>query len=452
MQAILSKLREYPPKAVATVMRSLSRKNRILIGILVVAGVSVSLIYVTAPEPAVVVVEEETWPVTTMLANPAPVSPQIILYGRVETPRTALLTASVNAHVRSVPALEGQLVQEDDLLIMLDNTDAKLVVDRYRADLAEATANLESLRLQDQDNREILAHEKELYGLSQKKVQRHKQLRSNSSISEEILNSVLRESHLQAISLQAKAGLVRDFENRLARSQARLQRAEASLKEAQVQLARTEIRAPFDGKVTKVYLATGERVSVGTNLVELYDTASLEIRAPIPSRVLSKLQHALLERSDGVGLKTDVSIDGVKLNASLARLSGKVSAGHSGVDGLFKVLDESEQLVLGRAVNLILYLPPEADVVTVPIQSIYGEDRLFLVKAGRLQGITIERLGEYADNKGHFHVLVRAPELKSSDQIVTTQLTNAISGLKVSVNNEQPAIAVDHPDSSDNNS
>lgn len=101
--------------------------------------------------------------------------------------------------------------------------------------------------------------------------------------------------------------------------------------------------------------------------------------------------------------------------------------------------------MLGRVVKLILHLPEEAEVVTVPIQSIYGENRIYLVSDGRLQGITIERLGEATDNEGHFHVLVRAPEISSGTQILTTQLSNAITGLKVTINNDPTAIAAENP-------
>ena len=413
--------------------RSLSRKNWIVMTIAAVAGMSVFLIWTTAPRPEVLDAKEESWAVTTLVAAPGLTSPQIALYGRVETPRTAMLTASVHAYVCSVPAMEGQMVEKDRVLVVLDDTDVQLTVDRCQADVQEAQASLGSLQIQNVDNREILNHEKELYELKQKDVQRYIKLRAKNSISDQMMSSILRESHHQAISLQTKSGVVKDFENRFTRGQARLQRAQATLREAETLLKRTVVRAPFGGRITRVYPAPGERVSVGTNLVEMYDTAALEIRAQIPLRILPGLQR-VLEGTDPQSLKAWVRTDDGVLASHLDRLSGKVSSGQSGIDGLFIVPGASEKLVLGRAVNLILNLPQEAGVVAVPIQSIYGENRIYLASDGRLQGVTVERLGEVTDDTGHFNVLVRAPEIKSGDQIVTTQLSNAITGLKVSIN------------------
>lgn len=58
----------------------LSRKNLILMGISAIAGLSVFLIWTTAPKPAVLDGKEESWAVTTVSANPTLSSPQITLY------------------------------------------------------------------------------------------------------------------------------------------------------------------------------------------------------------------------------------------------------------------------------------------------------------------------------------------------------------------------------------
>jgi len=420
--------------------RLFSRKNWILTMICAAAGMSVFLIWTTAPKPAAHQTEEESWPVTTLTANPGPVSPQLTLYGRVETPRAAMVTAAVHALVRSVPVMEGQMASKGEVLVILDDTDIQLAADRRQADVQEAEASLESMKLQNVADLEILKHEKELYELKQEKVERYRKLLASNHISEENMNSILREAHSQAISLQARFGKVRDYGNSLARSRARLKKAHAALREAQAQLERTVVRAPFRGRITRVFPAPGEWVGTGVNLVEMYDTDALEIRAQIPLRVASKLQHHL-ERSDGPLLTAAAAIGGDRLECRLDRLSGKIGTGQSGIDGLFLIPGGHEELVLGRVVKLTLDLPWEADGVAVPIQSIYGEDRIYRVLDGRLQGLNIERLGEATDESGQFSVLVRSPELGRGDQIVTTQLSNAMGGLKVSVSNDQPPSA-----------
>lgn len=436
MSALASKL----AAPIANRFRALSRKNRILLTVVAVPLLAIPLLFMTAPEPNVVDAEESSWSVTTLNAEPEALSPQATLFGRVETPRTALLTSAVNAQVVDVHVREGDRVQRNDLLIKLDGEDAQLIVQQREADVAEAEANLASLKLQHADNVAILKHERALYELSEKKLAWNRELRVNKAISEEMMNNVTRESHQQAISLQAKEGLVANFENVLHQAEARVSRANANLEEARVQLARTEIRAPFAGRITRVDLAPGERVTVGMSLAELYDTDSLEIRAQIPSKVLAKLGdsvHDLAHRP----LTADVALDDTSLAAHLTRLSGMVKQGNSGVDGFFRVADPDDRLPLGRVVNLTLRLPVEEDVVKVPIQSIYGEDHVFVVENEHLVSVTINRLGELTDESGHYYILIRAPELTAGMPIVTTQLSNAISGMKVTINNGDAIIA-----------
>ena len=57
-----------------------------------------------------------------VLADPASRSPQIQLFGRVQSPRAASLTAVVTANVADIPVRSGNRVSEGELLIQLDDT------------------------------------------------------------------------------------------------------------------------------------------------------------------------------------------------------------------------------------------------------------------------------------------------------------------------------------------
>ena len=69
--------------------------------------------------------------------------------------------------------------------------------------------------------------------------------------------------------------------------------------------------------------------------------------------------------------------------------------------------------------------------MAVPYQAIYGNSRLYLLKQNRLQGITVESVGQYVDTDGTAMLLIKSPQINSGDEIVITHLPNAVSGLKV---------------------
>ncbi|MYB37696.1 MAG: HlyD family efflux transporter periplasmic adaptor subunit [Gammaproteobacteria bacterium] len=397
--------------------------------LLVVATVAVvTLLVAMAPEPELVAQEETAWEVNTMVAEPAAIAPELRLVGRVETPRVSSLASALAAEVREVPAVEGQHVEQGDVLVVLDDRDARLMAEQRRADVEEAHANLASLQLAGKDDQATLEHQRKLVELTLKDLKRHKELRQNSAVSETLFDTIERQAHQQAIALRQAEGAVDDFANRLAMSEARLRRSQALLAEAELAVQRTRIRSPYHGRVARVVVAPGERVSPGEVVVDVYDTAALEVRAQIPGRALTTVRNAL-----GTGAATRLPAKVLTqpiLDASLNRLSGQVDSGTAGVDGLFRVQGGATLLEVGRVVELELHLPAVDSVIAAPEQAIFGEDRVYLVEEGRLRGVTVERVGRADGDEGE-RVLIRSADIHAGAQILTTQLGNAMTGLRV---------------------
>ena len=414
-------------------LRRLAAKTWTVLGI--IGGTllaSVGLI-AFAPEPDRRPATLTSVPVSSEVVFAGTFSPELNLYGRVETPNTASLTALVSATVASLKAQEGERVAAGEVLVQLDETDARLLVRRREAELVEARADLSALKLSGEDERRVLAHQEQLQSLAIDKVERHRQLRQQGSISQETLNSVLQESHAQAIALSRQRNLVQGFEHRMARAEAQLERAATALEEAKVGLARTSIRAPFPGRVTRIDVAPGELVSPGRTVAEIYDDSMLEIRVQLPTAHLPTLEQAL---ASGSKPSAEVDFGSYRASGELDRLAGAVAKGQSGVDGLVRLHGQARPPDLGRAVNLRLRLPAIADVVAVPVQAIYGQRRLFVVKDGLLDGIDVERFGETTDADGKHRLLVRAEALADGTRILVSQLSNAVTGLRVSTAGE----------------
>ncbi|MGL6123161.1 MAG: efflux RND transporter periplasmic adaptor subunit [Shewanella sp.] len=76
----------------------------------------------------------------------------------------------------------------------------------------------------------------------------------------------------------------------LKKEQANVKYAQAALARAQRNLERTVIRAPFDGIIKVRSVDLGQYVSLGTNLGELYDTRTAEIRLPLTNDDLAYLE------------------------------------------------------------------------------------------------------------------------------------------------------------------
>ena len=177
-------------------------------------------------------------------------------------------------------------------------------------------------------------------------------------------------------------------------------------------------------------VATGDRVQPGGPLIGLYDTTKVEIRAQIPTRHLRQVRDTL---AGGEHLRAEAEVDGQVISAELDRLSAEVVRGSGGVDGLFVVAEGNDWLQLGRTIELLLDLPQQANAVAVPLEAVYGTDIVYRLAEDRMHALKVERLGELFTPELGNRLLVRSPELESGDQIIVTQLPNAIDGLRVRV-------------------
>ena len=392
--------------------------------ILFVGAAVFNLLRMTKPKALPVEQVEKVWVVDVETVNQRSASPELSLYGRVETPRIPKLRSALTAEVLSVPAREGKRAAKGELLVALDPRDAKLLLEQREAELASARADIDSERKRHENDLDSLKNEKTLLDLTRRSVTRMERLQSSQVASESLLEEARQNYERQSISVRSRELAIRDHETRMARLQARLRQAQAQRDLAALDLDRTRITAPFDGKVAKVQIAAGDRVRPGDPLVELYDDQALEVRAQIPHRYQDQVASYLNE-----GKPLMAQAGGARL--VLDRLASMVSAGRGGVDGLFRVEHGAERLRVGSFLNLTLTLPPENQVILVPYSAIYGTDRVYEMVDGRMRLARLERVGEATDSDGRTRVLARSEELVDVDRLIVSQLPNAIEGLRV---------------------
>ena len=405
-------------------------KARIILVIVAVSGFGSVGLIAFAPEPDHVVADARGVPVSSMVTQFRRLSPEVRLYGRVETPNAAQLTALISAPVAVLAAREGDRVDAGAVLVALDGTDMALALERAEAELAQAQADLEVLLLAGDEDRAVLAYQEQLAAQAVAKADWHRKLFAQGSISRQTLNGALSESHAQAIALVQQRGLVASFEHRRSRALASVARAEASEREARVNLERAAVKAPFPGRVTRILVAPGELVAPGTTVAEIYDDTRLEIRVAIPNVHLPEVEAALAAGDRPAVLADFGDYQGTGF---LERLVGAVEKGRSGVDGLVRLAADVDPPDLGRAVQLRMTMPPVQDLVALPVQAVYGQRRVFTIEDGLLAGIDVERVGEMTTEHGDLKLLVRGPGLSDGARVLTTQLSNAVTGLRVSV-------------------
>ena len=394
--------------------------------IIIVGGLLITLLVVFKPSAEIRPTGNLNPLVKTLMAEPAAHSPMITLYGRVESPRESNLAATVNAYVDSVPVEEGDMVTKGQVLVELEDSDVRRVYEQRQAEVADMEAQIASEKERYQNDLASLEVEKKLLALSKKSADRYEKLVAKNVGSDLNRDEALQLAQKQELSLYNRQYAVKDHPNRLKRLNAQLQKLTAFRDQAATDLARTKITAPFNGRVIQLKASPGNRVHPGDIVATVYDTSHIEVRAQIPSRYLAPINRAL---NSGQPLNATLMVGGDEINLKLERLAGAIGMGQGGVDGLFSI-DNEDRVILGRAGEVILLLPPVADALALPPTAIYGQKRVYAVQDERLKTIMIERLGEVLMENGERWQLVKG-DIAPGTQILTSQLPDAVGGLAV---------------------
>ena len=404
---------------------------RFLIPVVILAtGVGGAVAVVKSKPPVQpIAIEEKAWLIETVSVARAAHHPTLVLFGRVETPRTAKLTAALTADVVSVHVREGERVKTGQLLISLDQREAELLVRQRIAEEAEIRALVDIENQQHQNNQESLGRELKVLSLSRRAVKRAEDLANTNVGSKSQLDTARQEQEQRSMAVDARRTAIQGHASRIAQLEARLAKAQALRDRAQLDVDRASVAAPFDGPVSVVSVSAGDRVRPGVELLSLFDSNALELRAQIPTRHVATIRAALESGRDVVA---QAKVDGRTVQARLNRLGARVARGSGGVDGLFGVTEGSDDLPLGLTVELNVKLTAEENTIALPPPALYGGGHVYRVNGERIERVSVDRVGEKRDSSGNF-VLVRTDELQPGDAIVATQLPNAVDGLKVTV-------------------
>jgi multidrug efflux pump subunit AcrA (membrane-fusion protein) len=409
--------------------------KKILLPILVLSlaiGSFVFLIKNKKPNKAIVI-DEKSWVVKVVKTPIQTLSPSIKLYGRIESPQTSNLVAALNAEIVNVSVLEGMIVKKNQLLISLDNSDSKLKLQQHQADLQEIKALIESEKNTHANNLKQLPLEKALLVFNQKDVQRSTKLKQQKVMSQANLDNSLQTVERQKISLNKQRLIIKNHQARLKQLTARRSKILAQIGLAKLELKRTKIVAPFAGIIAQVMTAKGERVNLGQKLIKIYNKSFLEVRTQIPKIYENTIYQAL---ADSYNIEAKAIIHNKKVNFQLNRISGEIKQASGGVDALFKIIGKHTNLRIGQFVELQVKLPVENQVIVIPYEAIYGNNKIYKYIDGRMQMVFVTKIGEYmGDISGKPKLLIRSTKIKNNDQIIVTKLPNAIDGLKVEIDN-----------------
>ena len=235
---------------------------------------------------------------------------------------SAQVTPLVSAAVTEVAVVNTQMVRKGDVLLRLDDSDARLALAKAEAELFKArrqysqtAANSGSLAAQinarDADigqARAQLASAEASFGKARIDLARRSELAESGAVSgEELTNARNAYSSAEANLALARAGVAQAAATRGAARESwaanealiagstietspEVAAAKAKLQQARLDLERTIIRAPIDGVVTNRQVQVGQRISAGSPVMTLVPIGKVYVDANFKEGQLSKVR------------------------------------------------------------------------------------------------------------------------------------------------------------------
>lgn len=249
------------------------------------AGIIISILVVKL-QPAMTHNPKErlSVPVSYIEIEAHKVSPEIIGFGSVKPDVSLQAKAEVTGRVTYIhPNLrKGEIFPASTLLLKIDDKDYLLQLKQAEADVLVNQANLKEMELTIENNELELKLAKEKLKVRDKEYKRLAKLRKSGSVSQSKLDAERQNLLQQKQEVQQLESKKTTLPSDLEVMKAQLAIAKSKLEKSQRDLERTEIRLPFNGRISQVHAELDQYMATGSQLFDASALDKIVVNAQFP--------------------------------------------------------------------------------------------------------------------------------------------------------------------------
>lgn len=240
--------------------------------------------------------KDDSVPIRTAHVERGQIRSLISTNGKIEPVQNFEAHSPLTTTVQHVLVKEGDPVKKGQLLVALDDADARAQAARAQTQLKAALAEISALE-RGGNQEEVLSLDAQLVkangdrDAAQRTLDSLKRLQQQGSASSgevRAAENALAQADAQLNLLQQKRKQ-RYSQPEIARVTAQRQEAQAAYDAAQDILAKSNVRAPFDGVVYSLPVRQGAFVASGDLLLQLADLRKVQVRAFVDEPDVGKL-------------------------------------------------------------------------------------------------------------------------------------------------------------------
>ena len=260
----------------------------IIISILAKKTLYIIIIYIATLELGF---SQQSSPVEVDAVIMSDLNQSIPLIGRVRALKEAKVSSSTGGLIEQILVKEGDRIKKNQIIAIVDKSKYEWLLNISQSKEREAELELKSVQL------EIIMNNIEINRINSLK---------NSS--------VFNLAKFEKLQNNKESLLVKE---KIAGIKLNMSKNQSNI--AKLDFARSKIKAPFDGVIETRYVETGEVINIGSPIIKLVSTSSLEIHSDIPSnraRVLIPGNEVKIKTSDEIYFVSKVRAIGVRENSS----------------------------------------------------------------------------------------------------------------------------------------
>jgi RND family efflux transporter MFP subunit len=316
------------------------------------------------------------------------------------------------------PALaSGGFFEKDEPLVRIDTADYNVALESANAAVARSTSE---------------------YDRAKKELERQKRLAKQSVASAARYDDAVNAERIAAAALRE---------------------SRAKLEQAERDLDRTEIRAPYAGRVREENVDAGQFVTRGSSIGRIYAVDYAEVRLPVPDAELDFVDLPMLYRGEtpegggpevrlrarfaggehtwhGHIVRTEGEIDArSRMVNVVAQVEDPYGRGAAGDDGGEPDTAERERppLAVGLFVEAEIRGRRVEEAVVLPRSALRDGDRVLVVDAdGRMHFREVEVL------RGESSQVVIGGGLAAGEDVIVSPLSAVVEGMQVRIARDEP--------------
>ena len=315
-----------------------------------------------------------------------PINAFLVLNGVVEPERKVEVYSRLSAYVKQIVKEEGDFVNKNDVLALLDDTEISISHRQAEIQLEQA-----KLTLKDEE----INHE------------RSKQLKETDMISEQDFQLA------QANYNKAKL----DHQTRL-----------ENFKDLELQLSYTKIKSPVEGYVTERLIEVGTRVNTNQQVFTVEDFSPLLVKVYVPTSDIVNLNTGMASE-----ITTDV-LAGMVFNGKIKIVNPRIDVQSGTVKVTIEVFDKTRKLKPGMFVETKVLIRNNPDALVIPRKSVSYKQNQAFVYISQRQGMQVqvsERPIKTGIAEGDFIEVLEG--LEEGDRIVTVGVEALKDKMKVRI-------------------